>query len=205
MSGDKPQAVLFDLDGVLVKSEEAWFLTLATAGQRFRGRPVTRDEFAPTFGQGTAADVKAFGFSCTADELDAFYQTEFLARLPAIWVNPDAKPLLAALKAQGVKRAVVTNSIAAVAGPLLERAQVSGDFEAVATADQVQNAKPAADLVLAACAALGVLPAQTWLVGDSRFDLGAARAAGAHFVGFGIDGDARIDKLDALLPLLQNA
>lgn len=54
-----PEAVLFDMDGVLVKSEEAWFRTVEAAGVRFRGRPVTRAEFGPTFGQGTAADVPA--------------------------------------------------------------------------------------------------------------------------------------------------
>ncbi len=200
-----PRAVLFDLDGVLVKSEEAWFLTLEEAGKKFRGRAITREEFMPTFGQGTAADVKAFEFNCTPAELDAFYRDEFVKRVPSIWVNPDAKRVLAGLKQTGRKCAVVTNSIAPVAKRLLEQAQVSGDFDTVVTADQVVNAKPAPDLVLKACSALGLMPVDTWLVGDSRFDLGAARAAGAYFVGFGIDGDARVDKLDALLALLQNA
>jgi phosphoglycolate phosphatase/AHBA synthesis associated protein len=39
------------------------------------------------------------------------------------------------------------------------------------------------------------------MVGDSRFDRGAAQAAGVHFVGLGLDGDARIEHLRELLPL----
>jgi len=42
------------MDGVLIRSEEAWLRVLEDAGRRFRGSPVTREEFAPTFGQGTA-------------------------------------------------------------------------------------------------------------------------------------------------------
>lgn len=200
-----PRAVLFDLDGVLVKSEEAWFLTLEAAGKKFRGRAITREEFMPTFGQGTAADVGAFGLHCSVAELDAFYRDEFVKRVPSVWVNPDAKRVLSGVKHRGLSCAVVTNSIAKVASRLLEHAQLSGEFDMVATADQVANAKPAPDLLLHACRGLGLAPVDTWLVGDSRFDLGAAGAAGAYFVGFGIDGEARIDTLDALLTLLQHA
>ncbi|MBI5544257.1 MAG: haloacid dehalogenase, partial [Deltaproteobacteria bacterium] len=71
------RAILFDLDGVLVRSEEAWFRTVEEAGRRFRGRPITRAEFAPTFGQGTLADVREFDLSCTAPELDRFYTETF--------------------------------------------------------------------------------------------------------------------------------
>src|SRR5687767_3280690 len=71
------KAVLFDLDGVLVKSEEAWFRTVEESGRRFRGRPVSREEFDPTFGQGTAADVEVFGLRCSTSELDAFYVEQF--------------------------------------------------------------------------------------------------------------------------------
>ena len=67
-----------------------------------------------------------------------------------------------------------------------------------ATSDRVVHAKPAPDLVLLACRELGVAPAEAVLVGDSRYDREAARAAGAGFVGLGIDGDTRIERLGEL-------
>jgi phosphoglycolate phosphatase/AHBA synthesis associated protein len=70
-----------------------------------------------------------------------------------------------------------------------------------ATADRVANAKPAPDLVRLALAEVGVSAGEAWLVGDSRYDREAARAAGVRFVGLGIDGDARIEALADLLGL----
>jgi len=188
-------AVLFDMDGVLVKSEEAWFRTVEAAGVRFRGRPITRGEFTPTFGQGTAADIPAFGLSCTTAALDAFYVEEFPRHLAGVWVNPEARPLLEALAARGVRLGLVTNTVSPLARVILAHAGLVDFFGALATADRVAHAKPAPDLVLLACRELGVPPARAYFIGDSKFDRGAAQAAGVHFVGLGLDGDTRLERL----------
>lgn len=199
------RAVLFDMDGVLVKSEEVWFRVVAEAGVKFRGRPITRDEFFPTFGQGTAADIPVFGLSCTTAELDAFYVAEFVRHLDATWVNPDARPLLEALRARGLKTAVVTNTVGPLAARILAHAQLDGLFDAYATADRVAQAKPAPELVQLACEETGVAPADAWMVGDSKYDRQAAGAAGVFFVGFGLEGDARLERLGDLALLLPGA
>jgi len=93
---------------------------------RFRGRALTREEFFPTFGQGTAADIPVFGLACTLAELDAFYVAEFVRHLEAMWVNPEARPLLERLSGAGVKLALVTNTVSPLAGEILARAQLSG-------------------------------------------------------------------------------
>jgi HAD superfamily hydrolase (TIGR01509 family) len=198
-----PAAVLFDMDGVLVRSEETWARVVEESGRVFRGRPVTREEFAPTFGQGTAADVQVFGLGCTVEELDRFYLSTFPRMLGGtLWTNPAARPLLEGLRAQGRKLAVVTNTLTPLAEQVLRAAGLWGLFDAVTCADQVPRAKPAPDLVLHACARLGVAPAEAWMVGDSRYDRGAAQAAGVHFVGLGLPGDVHIGRLEELGPLL---
>lgn len=193
-----PRAVLFDMDGVLVKSEEVWFKVCEAAGVRFRGKALSREEFFPTFGQGTAADIPVFGFDCTVAELDAFYVSEFVRHLDAMWVNPEARPLLDELSRQGVKLALVTNTVNPLAVQILARAKLGGIFGSLATADRVTHAKPSPLLVQLACKELGVEPADAWMVGDSRFDRAAAQAAGVFFVGLGIDGDRRIERLSEL-------
>jgi HAD superfamily hydrolase (TIGR01509 family) len=198
-----PRAVLFDMDGVLLKSEEAWFRTVEAAGVRFRGSPVTREDFTPTFGQGTDADLTVFGLSCTPAELDHFYAQEFPRHLGTeLWVNPDARPLLDALHARGVGCAVVTNTVGPLAEELLRRAGLREAFASLATADRVAHAKPAPDLVLLALRDLSASARDAVMVGDSRFDRAAAQAAGVRFIGLGTDGDARVEHLSEVLGLL---
>jgi HAD superfamily hydrolase (TIGR01549 family) len=200
-----PTTVLFDLDGVLVRSEEPWFRTVEESGRRFRGRPVTREEFAPTFGQGTRADIEVFGLRCSVEELDRFYVEVFPRFASETWVDPEAAPLLDALGERGLKRAVVTNTVTPLARIVLESASLLSRLEVVACASEVAHPKPEPDLVIEALRRLGVGAGEAWMVGDSRYDREAARAAGVHFVGLGIDGDARIDALGQLLPLIDRA
>jgi phosphoglycolate phosphatase/AHBA synthesis associated protein len=200
-----PLAILFDLDGVLVKSEEAWFCSVEEAGRRFRGRAVTREEFAPTFGQGTLADVREFGLGCTAAELDRFYTEVFPRFASSIWVHPEAAALLAGLRRAGLKLALVTNTVSTLTPSILRAAGIDRAFDHVACADLVPRPKPAPDLPLSALAALGVEAARAWLVGDSRYDRESAKAAGVRFVGLGLDGDERIDELGELRGLLPTA
>lgn len=193
------KAVLFDMDGVLLKSEEAWAHVVAAAGERFRGHPVSREEFQPTFGQGTEADVRVFGLRCTPAELDRFYIEHFPRYAQAVWVNPEARGLLETLGARGLGRAVVTNTVSPLAATLLEAAHLRDCFECLACADLVARSKPAPDLVLYALERLGVAAGEALMVGDSRYDKGAAAAAGVRFVGLGLEGEARIERLSELM------
>lgn len=193
------RAVLFDMDGVLVSSEEIWFRSVEAAGVRFRGKAITRAEFTPTFGQGTAADIGCFGLECTPQELDRFYAEAFAQHLDELWVNPDAATVLGTLVSSHISRALVTNTVGPLATEILEYAQLRRYLPVLATADRVKQAKPAPDLLLLACEELGVKPAECVMVGDSRFDRAAAAAANVFFIGLGIDGDARIDRLAEVL------
>jgi phosphoglycolate phosphatase/AHBA synthesis associated protein len=187
--------VLFDLDGVLVRSEEAWFHLMEECGRVFRGSPITREEFAPTFGQSTADDVASFALRCTTEQLDAFYAENFARFAAHIQVDPEARPVLAALAARETALAVVTNTATRLATEILKRADLLPFFQAVACSDQVPHGKPAPDIVHHALALLGRSAEAACLVGDSRFDREAARAAGVRFIGLRIDGDQRVESL----------
>lgn len=200
-----PHAILFDLDGVLVRSHDAWFELMKDASRYFGGREVTRASFDPVFGQGTEADIAMFDLNCTADELNAYFFENFARYGDRLWVNPGAAPLLDALDTARVRRAIVTNTMLPLARSILAQAGLLARFEFVSTADQVLHAKPDPQLVFLALERLGLKPGQAWLVGDSRFDREAARAAHVHFVGLGIDGDQQIEHLLELTSLLETA
>lgn len=190
------------MDGVLVESTETWFRAVEEAGRRFRGRPITREEFMPTFGQGAEGDVEAFGLDCTAQALDAFYLAYFLEHAAAsLHVDPAAATVLLALKGRGIRRSVVTNTMAELAAHILRAAGLWELFDAVVCADEVANAKPAPDSILEGCRRLELAPSEVWMIGDSRFDAEAAAAAGVWFLGLRRDGDVRLEELGALLAL----
>ena len=195
------RAILFDMDGVLVKSEEAWFQLVVRAGALFRGRAVTREEFFPNFGRGTTADVTAFGFRCTVPELDAFYVQNFGTYAAHLWVNPEAAPVVTQLREQGFAIAVVTNTVSALTRDILGAAKLASLFDHVVCADQVPSAKPAPDVVFRACELLRVAPGEALMVGDSRYDRAAAEAAGVRFVGLALAAPERIESLRELVPL----
>lgn len=205
MRAPAPTAILFDMDGVLVRSEEIWFHVVEEAGRRFRGTPVTREEFTPTFGQGTRADLEVFGLRCTVPELDRFYAEYFRQHVDEVWVDPDAASVLQTLRARGLRLGVVTNTVTDLAEAILRTAGLRDHVDVVSCADQVPLAKPAPDLILHGLTAVGVDAAHAWVVGDSRYDQEAARAASVFFVGYGRDGDVTVQRLPELLPLLDAA
>ena len=84
---------------------------------------------------------------------------------------------------------------------LLGAAGLLDGFADVIGADQVAHSKPAPDLLLLALERLKLPPGEALMVGDSRYDRGAAEAARVPFVGLGLDGDFRIEQLGALVRL----
>jgi HAD superfamily hydrolase (TIGR01549 family) len=95
---------------------------------------------------------------------------------------PGARELLSYLSKIGVPWAIATSGRLESAGPTLKVLGV-GDEVPVITRDQVRHAKPDPDLFLAAAERLGVEISESFVVGDSVWDLLAARRARALGIG----------------------
>ncbi|MDF9303469.1 HAD family hydrolase [Tritonibacter mobilis] len=112
-------------------------------------------------------------------------------------------PFLSDLRASGLKLGVMTNDGAHSAQRHLTRSGVYDHFDMVIGADSGFGAKPDPDPLLAFCSHLGVAPDATAMVGDSRHDLIAGRAAGMRTIGV-LTGLARAEDLadlaDVVLP-----
>ena len=85
---------------------------------------------------------------------------------------------IAELRAKGFALACVTNKTAQFTIPLLEATGLAGFFPVVVSGDTMPKKKPAPDPLLEACRRLGVPAPEALMVGDSRNDALAARAAG---------------------------
>ena len=82
------------------------------------------------------------------------------------------------LRAKGFALACVTNKTAQFTIPLLEATGLAGFFPVVVSGDTMPKKKPAPDPLLEACRRLGIPALEALMVGDSRNDALAARAAG---------------------------
>lgn len=181
-------AFLFDLDGTLVDSVYqhvlAWREALEKAGIELSVWRIHR-RIGMSGGLFVNALLREIGRPVTAEEAAQLrrWHAEAYARL-AVQVRPlpGARELLAYLSQAGVSWAIATSGRMATAGPVLKLLDLPPDVPVV-TRDQVQYAKPNPDLFLAAAERLGVPISESVVVGDSVWDLLAARRARALGVG----------------------
>ena len=195
------QAVLFDMDGVLVFSEDAWFAVYNETLGHFGHPPISRTAFDAIYGNGTEADRDTYMPERTVAEIDAAYARFFETRLDRIRPNPEAADTLAALRRMGVKTSVATNTNRPLAGRILEAQGLLGLLDAVAGADEAGAGKPDPAVVRLAAARAGAPLVGCVLVGDSKYDEEAARRAPVRFVGFRYGTAERIETLAGLLDL----
>ena len=124
-------------------------------------------------------------------------------------VFPGVLAGLTHLKTQGLKLACLTNKPTAFAVALLKAKGLMGFFEHTFGGDAFERKKPDPLPLLKTCEALGSRPARTLMLGDSRNDAQAARAAGCPvwLVTYGynhgqpvraVDADGFIDSLEEL-------
>jgi HAD superfamily hydrolase (TIGR01509 family) len=122
--------------------------------------------------------------------LQQAHAQEYVKQADSVRPLPGAADLLADLSARGVPWMIATSGRAATARLALPLLGLPDDTFMV-TRDMVRHAKPDPDLFLAAAAQLGVDPADAMVVGDSVWDLLAARRAGSIGIGLMSGGYGR--------------
>jgi AHBA synthesis associated protein len=194
--------VLFDMDGVLLFSEEAWLLVYNDTLRHFGKPEITREEYALIYGGDTQRDRDTYMPERTVAEVRDAFERFFLDHLDDVRANPEAPPLLEELRTRGIRSAAATNTNRALAQDLLTRKGIHPHLDALACADEAGAGKPDPALLFLAAERLGVPIEATFLVGDSRYDEAAARAAGIPFVGYRYGEGTRIESLGEVLRLL---
>jgi HAD superfamily hydrolase (TIGR01549 family) len=193
-------AFLFDLDGTLVDSVYqhvlAWHEALARVGIQLAVWTIHR-RIGMSGGLMANAILRETGHEVTAEEADRLVRlhAEAYGRLAdQVHPLPGARELLAYLSQAGVPWAIATSGRLESARPTLEMLGVDPGTPIV-TRDQVAHAKPDPDLFLTAAEWLGVAIGDSVVVGDSVWDLLAARRARALSVGL-LSGGYGQDELE---------
>lgn len=195
--------IVFDKDGTLFdfrKSWGGWAVSLlddiATAGPQGRtdrhrlGAAIGFDPDSGTFAAdspviaATAMDVAA----ALVPHLPGFTVAGLAARIDLLAAGAPMTPavplvpVLSALRARGLRLGMATNDTEAPARAHLAAHGITDLFDFIAGYDSGHGAKPGPGQLLAFAAHTGLRPAQVVMVGDSRHDLVAGRAAGMRTV-----------------------
>jgi HAD superfamily hydrolase (TIGR01509 family) len=179
---------LFDLDGTLVDSVYqhvlAWRDALEEAGLPLSVWRIHR-RIGMSGGLFVNALARETGRAMTAEDsarMQRLHAQAFRRYASQVRPLPGARELLAYLAEAGVPHAIATSGYAESAGQSVRSLGVSHDIPLI-TRDQVAHAKPDPDLFLAAAERLGAPIEQSVVVGDSIWDLLAARRARALGIG----------------------
>jgi phosphoglycolate phosphatase len=215
--------VAFDLDGTLVDSvpDIAWAIDQMS---RSLGLPPTGlDKVSGWVGDGVRRLVKRALTRSRDGEpepelfergLEAFRRAYHQHLTVDTRLYPGAREALDQLQQAGIALACITNKAAEFTAPLLEALGMRRYFGLVLSGDSLTLRKPDPLPLLHAARQFGVTPAQSCMVGDSRNDILAARAAGFVAIGvrhgYGVDllvapaPDVVLDSMSALPALLAN-
>ncbi len=192
--------IIFDKDGTLfdfASTWEAWALAFLTrlgrdaAHARLLADAVGFEYEKQAFNAGSVVIAGTPGEIAEAladvlpdrstDEIAAVLNEE-AARAPQAEAVP-LKPLLAQLRAAGLKLGVATNDAEMPALAHLGAAGITEAFDFIAGYDSGYGGKPAPGQLLAFCKAVGTPAEATVMVGDSLHDLRAGKAAGMRCIG----------------------
>ncbi|WP_291425577.1 HAD family hydrolase [Deinococcus sp.] len=191
------RGLILDVDGTLVDSNDgharAW-----VAAFRDEGFGVLFEQVRPLIGQGgdqvvpelTSVKVGTPQF----DRLVEGWEKHFVAEeLGKVKPQPGAKALVEALLARGYQLIVGSSGEDEIVEQLLQLAGVAQLLPNRVHSDEIRASKPEPDIIQVALGKLGLGKEEVLMVGDTPFDIEAARRSGVGTVALRCGGDDRLD------------
>jgi HAD superfamily hydrolase (TIGR01509 family) len=179
------KAVLFDVDGTLIDSNDAhtqaWVHTL----QR-HNRSVSYEQMRSLIGKGSdKVFVEVLGIesnSALAKQITKDRTQLLLSSfIPNLKPTPGARLLVQRMRSEGL-RLVITSSSGEELPALLAQADLQDLLDTAVSSDEVKESKPDGDIIEVALRKAGVQPAEAVMVGDTPYDIAAAKAAGVKCI-----------------------
>lgn len=190
------KTVIFDLDGTIIDSEENYYEADRMLFNE-RGVEFTREMKEEFIGSGNWEMMKRikkeYGFSETAEELlkrkNELYLNLARENTP---VYPEMMRFIQILHERGVPLAVASGTSPEIIDEILGRLEITGYFKVIASAEHVENGKPAPDLFLYTAEKLGSSPSGCLVLEDSKYGVEAAKRAGMKCAGIPYIVDSRL-------------
>ena len=182
-------AFIFDMDGTLVDSNELHVDSWDRAFRRF-GKQFPREKLRAQIGKGSDQYLPEF---LTPDEIKRFgkalddYRSDLFRKeyLPAVRPFPKVRELFQRIRDDDKCIVLASSGKKADTKYYIDLLNIDNLIKGYVSGDDADNSKPAPDIFSASLKKLGdISPAEAVTVGDTRFDVEAARKAGLKTIGF---------------------
>jgi len=182
------KAIIFDVDGTLVDSNElhttAWQRAFKAEGYSFEWQAI-REQIGKG-GDNLVANLLGNPESKADEEeqsrLDKGHGEEYKKLIEQAQPFPAASELIRSLHERGVKIALASSGKQDEIDHYLAKLAVEGCVDVITNSDDVMNSKPDPDIFVTALKKLSLLASDALVVGDSPYDIIAARKAGIRCV-----------------------
>lgn len=178
-------AVIFDMDGLLIDSEEVWDAVREELARERGGNwsdRAQRDMMGMSSNEWSRYMHDVVGLSESPEEINdevvRRMADRYRASLPLVPGAVDAVTRIAAWRPLGL----ASSSNRPLIDLVLELAGITGQFRVTVSSEEVGRGKPAPDVYLEAASRLGVAPGRAAAVEDSHSGIRAAKAAGMRVV-----------------------
>ncbi len=182
------KAILFDMDGVLIDSEEVMLVSTMEALATFGIRTKPAD-FDPFVGKGENLYVGGVALNhgfVYVPEMKAKTYECYGKNITEQYCIPGAADLIRTLCQAGIPHALCSGGeLPKVRHNLRALGLTEDDFGAVLTASDVQRNKPFPDIYQMGAAGLGLTPAECVVVDDTLSGVAAGKSAGAYTIAVG--------------------
>jgi pyrophosphatase PpaX len=175
---DDYDAYLFDWDGTLADSHMLWMEIIRSQLQRYDIELTDQQIVEQLFGRYRVGITELNIPSKDFKQLDEELTVRGTQGMPNMPLFPQAREVLETLVAKGKKLALITASYRQVIDITITEHKLLETFDVVVTGDEVTMQKPDPEGLTVALKALGVMPRQAVMIGDSKKDILAGRNAG---------------------------
>ncbi len=195
-------AVIFDVDGTLVDSNDAQARSWVDALKEF-GYSVPYEKVRPLIGMGGDKVLpETIGVQKDSEKgkqiskrRSEIFKEKYL---PNVKPFPDAQKLLDRMREQGLKLAIATSAQPDELRPLLQIVGAADLIEDKTSARDVKSSKPDPDVMQVALKRVGYPPNEVVMIGDTPYDIEAARKVGVGTIAFRCGGWSDSDLAGAI-------
>jgi phosphoglycolate phosphatase len=175
------KGVIFDLDGTLIDSYQAIYLSFRYLYEKMGLPPLSFDEVKRMIGYGLSSTFRdLLGEERVPEALRLFRQKYEEIFREYTYLLPGAREVVEALNGRGIKLAIATNKIGRLSRGILQHFGMDRLFVIIVGDEDVSQNKPHPEMLLYAIEKMGLGKEEVVFIGDSLIDIRTAKNAGVR-------------------------